>query len=53
MRPTQTVVPGVAAAVIWTCLNSISSSSIGLCFAQPSAVPVPLPLLQSATQQPS
>jgi hypothetical protein len=41
---TQTVVPGVAAAVIWTCWKSISSSSIGLCLAQPGAEPVPLAL---------
>ena len=44
LRYTQTVVPGVAAVVICTCLNSISSSSMGVCLAQPSAAPVPLPL---------
>ena len=37
----------VASVVILTCWNSISSSSIGLCLTQPSAPPVPLPLLQS------
>ena len=48
---THTVVPSVAAAVIWTCLNSISSSSIGWCLAQPGALPVPLLLLQSTNGQ--
>ena len=48
---THTVVPSVAAAVIWTCLNSISSSSIGWCLAQPGALPVPLLLLQSTDGQ--
>ena len=38
-------VPGEAAAVISTCFTSISSQSMGLCFAQPSDEPVPLALL--------
>jgi len=46
------VVPGVAAAVICTCSNSISSSSIGLCLAHPSAVPLPFELLQSKSTMP-
>ena len=37
-------VPGEAAAVISTCFTSISSQSMGLCFAQPSAAPVPFAL---------
>ena len=32
--------------------SSISSSSIGWCFAQPSALPVPFPLLQSKSTMP-
>lgn len=37
-------VSGLAAAEICTCVTSISSQSMGLCFAHPSELPVPLAL---------
>ena len=47
-----TLVLGEAAVVIWTCVASRSSQSIGCCFAQPSELPVPFQLDQSKSMTP-